>query len=57
MCSTKRARDCFRYYLRSKAAADAIKFTVDQKQLEKKEQADEQKSARSGPEECLSCGA
>ena len=47
------------YYLRSKAAADAIKFTVDQTSLSKKAAADAD-AAASGPqepEECLSCGA
>jgi ribonucleoside-diphosphate reductase alpha chain len=52
------------YYLRSKAAADAIKFTVDQDALRRKAVADAEKSAPPGapppppqPEECLSCGA
>ena len=51
------------YYLRSKAAADAIKFTVDQQSLQRKSAAD----AHAGMEQlensvatqggCLSCGA
>jgi len=52
------------YYLRSKAAADAIKFTVDQQALQKKSKQDATgeaaaKAATSPPqpEECLSCGA
>merc|ERR1719469_39849 len=57
------------YYLRSKAAADAIKFTVDQTSLSKKAAADtaaadanaaDADAERAGPqepEECLSCGA
>ena len=58
------------YYLRSKAAVDAIKFTVDQQALQRKSTADAAKieaSLASGkpepveasePEEpCLSCGA
>ena len=47
------------YYLRTKPAADAIKFTVDQTSLSKKAAADAD-AAASGPqepEECLSCGA
>ena len=50
------------YYLRSKAAVDAIKFTVDQTALKKKATADEQGLAElqtsvHHQEECLSCGA
>ena len=48
------------YYLRSKAAADAIKFTVDQTSLSKKAAADADAAKPRGPqqpEECLSCGA
>ena len=48
------------YYLRSKAAADAIKFTVDQTTLSKKAAADADAAKPRGPqqpEECLSCGA
>ena len=50
------------YYLRTRAAADAIKFTVDQQSLAAKAQRDAQDApkADAGPgkqEECLSCGA
>ena len=51
------------YYLRSKAAADAIKFTVDQQALQKKSKQDAAGDAAAKaksppqPEECLSCGA
>jgi ribonucleoside-diphosphate reductase alpha chain len=52
------------YYLRSKAAADAIKFTVDQQQLQKKHTQDAQKEREDAAapqpaeeQECLSCGA
>lgn len=50
------------YYLRSKPAADAIKFTVDQTSLKKKATADEAGLAQLRAsvyhqEECLSCGA
>ena len=50
------------YYLRSKAAADAIKFTVDQTSLSKKAAADaaagpQEPTGPQEPEECLSCGA
>ena len=47
------------YYLRSKAAVDAIKFTVDQQSLRRKSEADKGKEAATPaePEECLSCGA
>ena len=53
------------YYLRSKAAADAIKFTVDQQALQRKSVADAKSeegvaqistSIRAEPE-CLACGA
>ena len=55
------------YYLRTRAAADAIKFTVDQQKLSAKSKKDD--AAGSGtaatpdvsepnePQECLSCGA
>lgn len=48
------------YYLRTRAACDAIKFTVDQKSL--KEKTAQDAAARRPvttpqPEECLSCGA
>ena len=53
------------YYLRSKSAVDAIKFTVDQQSLQRKNSADAAKleedaariQERNEPEECLSCGA
>jgi len=49
------------YYLRSKAAADAIKFTVDQAALEadskKKLDALKQQAADREDQECLNCGA
>merc|ERR1719420_1795533 len=53
------------YYLRSQAAADAIKFTVDQEALEKdakakaKEQLDKlaAQSKKREEEECVNCGA
>jgi len=49
------------YYLRSKAAADAIKFTVDQAALEadskKKLDALKQQAAEKEETECLNCGA
>ena len=48
----------------SKAAADAIKFTVDQQQLQKKHTQDAQKEREDAAapqpaeeQECLSCGA
>lgn len=48
------------YYLRTKAAADAIKFTVDQSKL--KEKTEEEKEADmlcslDNPEECIACGS
>jgi len=47
------------YYLRTRAAADAIKFTVDQQALKAKSEKDKENAPRtaSGPGECLSCGA
>ena len=53
------------YYLRTRAAADAIKFTVDQQSLKAKAAADAApgspqrpaKDVSDGPGECLSCGA
>ncbi|KAL1527901.1 hypothetical protein AB1Y20_009277 [Prymnesium parvum] len=48
------------YYLRSKAAADAIKFTVDQQALRQKSDSDAEQAAEQAKghiEECLSCGA
>merc|ERR1711935_1051056 len=49
------------YYLRSKAAADAIKFTVDQQALTAKARQDAGKameySVDSHTEECIACGA
>merc|ERR1711997_280825 len=49
------------YYLRSQAAADAIKFTVDQAALEKdaKEKIKKMSAAAANKEEeeCLNCGA
>jgi len=47
------------YYLRTRAAADAIKFTVDQQALKAKSEKDKESAPRtaSGPGECLSCGA
>ena len=55
----------FADYLRSKAAVDAIKFTVDQQSLQRKSTADAAKeeglsqltSSIEKTEECLSCGA
>ena len=43
------------YYLRSKAAVYAIKFTVDQQSLRRKSDADAK--APEPDEGCLSCGA
>merc|ERR1740133_803302 len=48
------------YYLRTRAAVDAIKFTVDQQALDAKNKRDGAAPAAqtsSAPEECLSCGA
>merc|ERR1719204_2388352 len=49
------------YYLRSQAAADAIKFTVDQAALEadakKKLESMTKAAAKKEEEECLNCGA
>ena len=57
------------YYLRTRAAADAIKFTVDQQSLAAKSKRDAQDlttketapsvavRSRESKEECLSCGA
>jgi len=53
------------YYLRTKAAVDAIKFTVDQQALQRKSAADAKSEAGyaqlatsiDNQEECLSCGA
>ena len=50
------------YYLRTKAAADAIKFTVDQESLRRKSSADAQGMSQLSTSiesqgECLSCGA
>merc|ERR1711879_107737 len=49
------------YYLRSKAAVDAIKFTVDQEALKKdaaaKMDALKKTAAKKEEEECLNCGA
>merc|ERR1719187_1369632 len=49
------------YYLRSKAAVDAIKFTVDQEALKKDAQAKmdalKATAAKKEEEECLNCGA
>ena len=48
------------YYLRTRAAADAIKFTVDQQALAAKAKQDAAGDApptQQQPEECLSCGA
>jgi ribonucleoside-diphosphate reductase alpha chain len=48
------------YYLRTRAACDAIKFTVDQKSLKEKTAQDaaaRRPVATPEPEECLSCGA
>ena len=49
------------YYLRSKAAADPIKFTVDQQYLMKKDNIAVEDSSEDGTcnmeEGCLSCGA
>lgn len=51
-----------RYYLRTRAAADAIKFTVDQEALNAKAKRNAQASAEEKEEppqeeECLACGA
>jgi len=45
------------YYLRTKAAVDAIKFTVDQKGLEATEQTTVSTGEVNAPPECISCGA
>ena len=48
------------YYLRTRAAADAIKFTVDQQSLSAKNKRDAMDVAPTKPAEpgeCLSCGA
>jgi len=48
------------YYLRTRAAVDAIKFTVDQQQLSAKKQRDDTNAENQNAnvlEECLSCGA
>jgi len=46
------------YYLRTRAAADAIKFTVDQQSLSAKNKRDSAAEVKSNePQECLSCGA
>ena len=53
---------CCRYYLRTRAAADAIKFTVDQQSLAAKQERDAQEGPKNttvpeAPGECLACGA
>ena len=45
------------YYLRTKAAVDAIKFTVDQKGLEATEQTTVSTGEVNAPPEYISCGA
>ena len=51
------------YYLRTKAAADAIKFTVDAKRMKEIQEKENSSQARSSqrvsqqPEECLNCGS
>ncbi len=46
------------YYLRTRAAQDAIKFTVDQASLKAKAAKDAAAAAPTPePAECLSCGA
>ena len=46
------------YYLRSQAAAEAIKFTVDQTKLTKQEQnAADLVCSLDNPDECLACGS
>ena len=49
------------YYLRTRAAADAIKFTVDQSSLAAKAKKDTGPTppppAPPQPEECIACGA
>ena len=52
------------YYLRTRAAVDAIKFTVDQNSLKAKNAKDTSAPTNApvpttteGPGECLSCGA
>ena len=44
------------YYLRTRPAVDAIKFTVDQDQLKAAEAASENDTSKE-PEECLNCGS
>ena len=45
------------YYLRTRAAADAIKFTVDQAGLAAKAAKDNVPVPKPEQEECLACGA
>jgi ribonucleoside-diphosphate reductase alpha chain len=48
------------YYLRTKAAADAIKFTVDQSKLQNKSEEENQADmscSLDNPEECIACGS
>ncbi len=48
------------YYLRTKAAADAIKFTVDQSKLQNKSEEENQVDmacSLDNPEECIACGS
>lgn len=45
------------YYLRTKAAADAIKFTVDQKAEPEQSTAEALACSLENPEECMSCGS
>lgn len=45
------------YYLRTKAAADAIKFTVDMAALNRPQMHEQVTCSLDNPEECLSCGS
>ncbi len=47
------------YYLRTRPAADAIKFTVDQTTLPERKPTEEEKLAcsRANPEACTMCSA
>jgi ribonucleoside-diphosphate reductase alpha chain len=48
------------YYLRTKAAADAIKFTVDAQMISQSKEVEQQEQiscSLDNPEECLSCGS
>lgn len=45
------------YYLRTKSAADAVKFTVQETKTEEQKLAEIQCSLDSGPDGCISCGS